>query len=130
MKKMEHKKYVVMGVLFVLLGTSLILSGCTSNSPIGNPIASDRDKMIGSWRNEKGGYFTFLSDGTAYMGAPQGITTRWHLVDNVIVFTYTGKDGWGRHWEEVIQYRFSFSMLGDSLTLSDLYSNDSFTLRK
>lgn len=98
-----YKKLIGIGIIFVFLIVGF--SGCND---ITNPLKSDKDKFIGSWKTvDTEQILTFVSDGTII--GDDGKTIEWELLDGKMVWRMDDKSK---------VYDYSFSNNDNALTIS------------
>jgi hypothetical protein len=100
------KQLVIVGTAVLLLVVGL--SGCNEL----NPLSSEEDRFVGTWKQNKeyGIGFTLFSDGT---GSWQSVSTTWELKDGKFTIYFSGV---------YLIYNYEFSNNYQTLSLEETNS--------
>jgi hypothetical protein len=108
------KQLMIVGIVLIFLVVGF--SGCSEKS--------DEEKFVGTWKNTEPSYntITFQPDGN---GSSSGLSMFWEIKDGKLVVTTSIS---GVPHETIYDYVFSND--DQSLTLTDTYSELSYTYAK
>lgn len=115
-----EKQLVIIGIIAILVCVGF--SGCTSN-----PLDSERNKFIGTWKGTDNSMYTpieitfiFFSDGTL-TASVWGATGTYEIKDGKLVMTFS---------ESQLVFSYLFSNGGNTLSITDISGQSTMVFTK